>query len=185
MHNDELGKLIKKNQNPQRDAIHIAIAPVVAGQTLSPGQHIVPKSKGSNIMVAATIRKPSVGIVDPWLMNNVHEGDEFWICLHPNTIKSLRHVWEHDAFVPPTEALQKEVSEQWLKEYADELEMGFTELMAAADRWVGYGQYHTFHGHDTPDVCYDKNDEFWRHYENVRHVVVDKQDKTTFFSCSC
>ena len=35
--NDQLGKLIKESDLPQRDAIHVAIAPVTAGKKLWPG----------------------------------------------------------------------------------------------------------------------------------------------------
>lgn len=182
MHNEALGKLINDRTKKERDAIHIAIAPMVAGQDLNPGQHITLKSKGSNIAVAA---KKGIGIVDPFLKTTVAKGQEFWMCLYPNTIKSLKHVWEHDEFVEPPQVQQKSLSQKWLEDYAEELDMTFNALMLAADRHLEYGDYHIFHGISTPDVTYRKNDEFWKHYEIVKHVVVDENDKENFFSCSC
>jgi hypothetical protein len=95
-----LGSLI--DGDARRDAVHVAIAPVVAAETLSPGQHVGLTGDGR----AGTSAAP-IGIVDPFLTEDVREGQRFWLCLYPNTVTSLRHVWTHPAFkVVPPGALQ-------------------------------------------------------------------------------
>jgi hypothetical protein len=77
----------------RRDAIHVAVAPVVAAHTLRPGDHVGLRPDGR----AAEASNP-IGIVDPFLRAPVAEGQRFWLFLYPNTITSLRHVWTHPAF---------------------------------------------------------------------------------------
>ena len=91
-----LGHLIT-NDMARRDAIHVAVAPVTAGQRLQPGQHV-----GLDADRRATSGYPRIGIVDPFLIDDVEEGQEFWLCLYPNTITGLRHVWTHPAFAART-----------------------------------------------------------------------------------
>lgn len=82
-----LGKIITSPQC--RDAIHIAIAPVTAAETLRSGQHV--SAQGS-------LAEPHVGIVDPYLRRPVQKGQQFWLCLYPLTVTSLRHEWTHPSF---------------------------------------------------------------------------------------
>ncbi len=63
-----------------RDAIHVAVLPMMATRLLLPGQRL------------------KNGIVDPYLIDAVQPGQRFWLCLYPNTVSSLRHVWTHPAF---------------------------------------------------------------------------------------
>lgn len=86
-----IGRILTESQ--QRDAIHIAVVPVVAGQNLLPGDHIHISSQGN-----AVLGHPAIGIVDPYLTKKVLEGETFWMFLYPNTITSLRHDWTHPAF---------------------------------------------------------------------------------------
>lgn len=76
-----------------RDAIHIAMAPVVAAERLQPGQHIGLLDDGR----ACASDKP-IGIVDPFLVDAVLPGHRLWLFLYPGTVTSLRHDWTHPAF---------------------------------------------------------------------------------------
>lgn len=91
-----LGKIITTEQH--RDAIHVAVAPVIANRTLFPGQHI-----GFTAPGAETVDEngPNIGIVDPFIVGRVQKGERFWMYLYPGSITSLRHDWTHPAFVPP------------------------------------------------------------------------------------
>ncbi len=80
-------------ENDRRDAIHIAIAPVVAGGDLLPGQHVGLLPDGR----FGVVDQP-IGIVDPFRTGTILEGERFWLCLYPYTITSLRHVWTHPTF---------------------------------------------------------------------------------------
>ena len=86
---EAIGKLIDGPAG--RDAVHVAVAPVVARVALRPGTH-VDATGGTD--------GERVGIVDPFLDCAVKPGDRFWLFLYPNTITGLRHVWQHPAFTP-------------------------------------------------------------------------------------
>lgn len=75
----------------KRDAIHLAVDPVVAGQRLSPGAHITV----TNGVAWLTPTGQGIGIVDPFLDSMVEPGDRFWLVVYPRKITSLRHVWTH------------------------------------------------------------------------------------------
>ena len=82
--------------NARRDAVHIAVAPVVAGEGLDPGWHVYLKD---GLAYGHSAREPGdIGIVDPFLPSGPDEGQRFWIVLYPGTITGLRHLWRHEAF---------------------------------------------------------------------------------------
>ena len=70
-----IGKIIR-TANQERDAIHVAVAPVCAEASLKPGQHIGVSAEG----MANTTRR-HIGIVDPFLRQTVKRGERFWIFL--------------------------------------------------------------------------------------------------------
>lgn len=82
-----------------RDAIHLAVEPVEAGEELKPGEDIGigddGKAYGSDMANHGFKR---VGIVDPFLPRNVQPGERFWLVVYPRMISSLRHVWDHPDF---------------------------------------------------------------------------------------
>lgn len=172
-----LGKLITNADQP-RDAIHIAVAPVVATQKLSPGQPIGFVTEGDTENVATSDRP--VGIVDPFLSKMVFEGQRFWMFLYPNTITSLRHDWTHPAFEPAKQ--MKGASEVWLRQFADVAGITYDELLYGANDYLKHGEYLVqggrWEGFSTPP-------EFWDHYEIVTGNSVPADDRGGFFSCSC
>lgn len=93
----QLGNLLTGTEG--RDAIHIAIIPVVASERLYPGESVElfgKTEKGLNYV--RRITGTSIGIIDPFLKSAVKPGDIVYLFLNPYTIKSLRHVWTHPAF---------------------------------------------------------------------------------------
>lgn len=87
----ELGKLCPVDA--ERDAIHIAIAPVIAGDTFNPGTHIGFLDDGT---VGPT--KNTIGIADPFLKQTIIRNQRIYLCLYPNTVVRLRHDWHHFSF---------------------------------------------------------------------------------------
>lgn len=100
----------------RRDAIHIAIAPVVASHAMLPGVR-VGFAKGSTELVSAEAEN-KIGIIDPYFDGTIEKDDKVWLFLYPNTIKAIRHHWHHPAFgLEEAEVVDKEASEQWIKQY--------------------------------------------------------------------
>ncbi|RJQ30324.1 hypothetical protein C4565_00640 [Candidatus Parcubacteria bacterium] len=103
----ELGKLVTKETG--RDAVHMAIAPITAVRRLKPGEHVdangFPERYGA---------KP-VGIVDPFLREDVLEGQVFLIMLYPLSVTSLRHEWTHPAFPTATPGEIQAMVKEYLK----------------------------------------------------------------------
>lgn len=188
-----LGKII--DAAAQRDAIHIAIAPVVAIERMYPGDAIG-LVVGSSEKVGRAF-KP-IGIVDPFLPKYVDPGERFFMFLYPQTVTGMRHHWQHPAFadaptpapsrsmpdIPPVHEA-KSASTAWLENLADSIGLTYQGLMEAAERYNAGGQCTTQMGDMTwQDGLYGKEEEFWRHYEVVTGEKA--QDPTAqFFSCSC
>lgn len=103
---DALETLGMIHLEPQhRDAIHLAVEAVVAGEILHPGMHIGIFEGKAYEAEGEGIERPVVkalGIVDPFIKGSVEEGESFWLVVYPRQIKSLRHVWEHPDFPPST-----------------------------------------------------------------------------------
>jgi hypothetical protein len=197
---ETLGTIIDENE--KRDAIHLAVCPVVAKEKLHPGQDV-----GAD----GTTKEP-VGIVDPFLKKDVLPGQYFWLVIYPRQINSLRHVWSHPAF--PDECSVKssayEESYEWIKQYAESLDRkryecdpykgydNFPEkkapydpkkavitaesLIEAANQHIWMG-CRLVSGSDFEGEELDEN--FWHHFEIVTGTKVPPSSKTNFFSCSC
>lgn len=98
---DALETLGMIHLDPQhRDAIHLAVEPVVAGERLFPGQHIFLADDG--MAYIPSNKSDGLGIVDPFIEGGIEKGESFWLVVYPRQIRSLRHVWEHPDFPPST-----------------------------------------------------------------------------------
>ena len=101
----QLGQLIEDGDR-RRDAIHIAVAPVTAAERLAPGQHVGLAEEGNLELVGPCDN--AIGIVDPFLAEEVEAGQRFWPFLYPGTVTSLRHIWTHPTFTAAAAAAVKE-----------------------------------------------------------------------------
>jgi hypothetical protein len=83
----------------RRDAIHVAVAPIIAGMPLDPGDHVwIGDNSGAAYKEQGQETSRTIGVVDPFYNGVVVKGQRFWLFLYPNTITDLRHVWSHPAF---------------------------------------------------------------------------------------
>lgn len=179
----QFGKLITEPQF--RDAVHIAVAPVVAGENLIPGTRIGFSGYPDTVGVVDNI----IGIVDPFLQHSVKKGDTFYMFLLPNTITSLRHEWTHPAF-EEIEDLEKTfkrlkgavAEEQWISDFAENIGSNYHEMMESAKEFLENGDYlvrgGTFEGVYIPD-------EFWDKYEIIKNATISSSDRGSFLGCSC
>ena len=100
-----IGKLIEGDEGTDtenRDAVHMAIIPVMAGELLISGDHVAIVQR-SDRYEAFNDESP-VGIVDPFLTDRlgarlvIGKGERFWLFLYPGSISGLRHYWWHPTF---------------------------------------------------------------------------------------
>lgn len=182
---ETLGTIIGENE--KRDAIHLAVEPVVAAERLYRGQDVglLPDGK------ASPHAKPHLGIVDPFLKSAVGAGERFWLVVYPRQIKSLRHVWEHPAFPPSgeTDAAVKTAdpvsySKAWIAAFAEKLDQTPNRLMGAAEQWLSERE-HTYDNSEAYKPHWDQFPEFWRHYAIVTGEDVSAVADDSFFTCSC
>lgn len=175
---ETLGTII--DETAQRDAIHLAVEPCIAGEDLKAGQHI-----GIENGLATKKAKKKLGIVDPFIYGLIPKGRRFWLVVYPRQITSLRHVWSHPDEEEATTQQEPidDTSTAWLKEFACKIGITYERLMYGANEYVEYGETLYMGDNETYSDYYDEMPTFWEHYENIR----GKKPKYTggFFSCSC
>lgn len=185
----KLGSLLQGGE--QRDAVHIAVAPVVAAEfDLRPGMLIGFTEPGSENVRA---RHDGIGIVDPYLKEAPKKGERFWMFLLPNTVTSLRHEWTHPNFPVPVVASSPPVSMDtvaesrlWIEGFAERIDQTYSRLMRAAQNWVGSEGYsYEYDNSERYKDHWDEFPEFWKHYEIVTGEKVSEEEKRSFFRCSC
>ena len=177
-----LGRLCGKYA--QRDAIHVAICPATAGETLEPGEWA--KIDKDGVCMGAR-QSDAHGIVDPFLMESVEKVQRFYLCLKPNAVNGMRHHWSHPEISDSqTPATDKSESEKWLMEYAERVNhydsptRAFERLIESLrDRELFFygSDLHGFH-----DIEKDADDLRF-HAERYLGIKINWNDFT--FSCSC
>lgn len=165
-----------------RDAIHLAVEPVVAIVRVYPGQHV--DSSGTPVGT-------KVGIVDPYLTTAVEPGQRFWLFVYPRQITSLRHVWSHPAFSEEAPERAggdsiKAASEKWMRAWAIE-HMGdnyygpgrLSDEIAFANALEAGSNNHIGPYESARDYI---DNEWWNHWEAI---TGKRGDRDAYFSCSC
>lgn len=180
-----LGTIITEGD---RDAIHIAVEPVIAGETLRPGWHIGLVNGKAYAVNGSYPGIKNLGIVDPFITSNVNTGDMFWLLVYPRTITSLRHVWEHPDF-KEKEIHDKTYSENWLMNWCSETNdaPSYNDLIElfkydVSGDWSLSGDAIVLSGSEASGFL-PRQDELKHHLE----VVIGEEIvfMPTYFSCSC
>lgn len=183
----KLGYLVSPENENKRDATHIAVAAVEAGENLTPGTHVGFLADGK------TGKKgKNIGIVDPFLRVNVKRGDKFWLYLYPGSITSLEHKWTHPAFSDKIEQKSNtsiSTSEAWMRKWAAEHmsedyygdsgklseDIAFSNAIEAGYN-LSVGSYES--ARDYID------NEWWSHWEIITGCKRPPED-SRYFSCAC
>jgi hypothetical protein len=172
----DLGKLLTGKQ--ERDAIHIAIAPVIANEKLAPGQDI-----GLIKENRAGVTANPIGIVDPFLKSLVFPEQQFWMFLYPNTITSLRHDWAHPSF-----DVDIDKDNQLVQKLASRCGISYEDFIAAAKDYAIHGEYFCMGANESYScVISEEWIRFWEWFSikfdiELRNI---EDKKYGFFSCSC
>lgn len=173
---DLIGKLLK--DTAQRDAIHIAVAPVVAARSLVPGSRVGLTESGE----ADNLMGKDIGIVDPFLEAPVKRGQRFFLFLFPNTITGLRHEWSHPAFEGDT----RSESEIYLRAFAERLFSYYGKYEGDGSRFELL-MSQAEHGGFGTDIEYGDDcqptAEFWDHFERYTGKKVEHRHE--HFRCAC
>lgn len=194
---DTMGMLLPDDVHG-RDAVHVAVISAVAVELLLPGEHVGlcdDGMDGCGDVKAGMYAKPQVGIVDPFLVDCVRDGERFWLFLYPRTITDLRHVWNHPAFpeaarLDPVDSAsdEKRASENWLRDFCEVADCpSYARVLAAAKKVadgkvVGWDpDYLHFDGIDAHG---DIPTEFWHHVEVVLGRPIYGV-RAKHFSCAC
>lgn len=176
---DKIGKIL--NGPHDRDAIHIAVAPVTASRAFAPGQHV----DIANGVLIPCDTGCGVGIIDPYLSRNVKQGEQCFVFLYPGTITTLRHAWRHPAFKDDVKSYVRpqalEESEQWLRNFATEYGIDYDDLLTGVlDGSVVANSGRIYEIED------GKKGAFWLHYETVTgERLSETRKENVSFSCSC
>lgn len=182
MDNLKLGEIITTEQN--RDAIHIAVIPVEAGQKLLPGERVW--MDGGKAMLGAI---GSIGVVDPFLRLDfaVQPGQKFWLYLNPGSITSLRHEWTHPAFEKPAIVeTAPSAAEKTIRDMAENMGLSYGALVEfGRDHAQDYDDGYVVQQGDESWRDNFNAEAFWPAYEAVTGEKVPENKRDHFFSCSC
>lgn len=200
-----LGTILKPGE--KRDAIHLAVEPVTAGEKLYPGDHVTIKD---GIAMEAPIGKGQ-GVVDPFLPDVVRQGQLFWFVMYPRQVHSLRHVWTHPDFpdeagtpapakrddardtayamnvraLENAKAVVTRIAESIGGECEQRGTLTYDVLMEGANEWVDSGYHCTQQGNTNwQDDFRGHEQEFWTAWEIITGKKAPDHE-AQFFSCSC
>jgi hypothetical protein len=172
----------------ERDAIHIAVLPVIcADNWLTPGASIG-LVFGSTNEVTYRQHGTHQGVVDPYLFSPIRKGDKFWMFVNPNVITGLRHEWIHPAI--DNQPVVENDSETWLRTFASKWNFDYDEMIASASSDAGEDSYNYIvaRGIDlhSEDELKEDRDKFWHHLEILTGKTFSNNHKKEFiWSCSC
>lgn len=162
-----------------RDAVHMAVIPVTAGERLHPGAPVsITDGDGKAVLSPSA---DAVGVVDPFLPEFVEQGQRFWLLLKPGSITGLRHDWYHPKFPNRTAAdvAECEESERWLRDFIGPAEQYGDTFEEVIDNLVA-GRGGTIYGREEREA----SEEFWSHLERFTGVSVPRAGNE-YFDCRC
>ena len=179
--------VVSDGKMPERDAIHVAVIPLMAGESyMRSGEKVRLSLESHNVAMNGDYGN-HIGVIDPFMEgSSLNEGDWFWCFLKPGTVTGMRHHWQHpsfEGFEPPTND-----HELWLRQFCDKWNFNFQELIeegigsASSCGWV------TAKGHDLHSGAELGEDLelFWMHLEGYTgKEIPDDRRQNLEWDCSC
>ncbi len=163
----------------QRDAIHMAIAPVFAAEDLQPGQHAGLIRGGATDRVTGDTDE-HLGIIDPFLKQTVKAGERCFLFLYPGTISSLRHEWTHEKF----NRLDK--AREWLFFFSQKVCMPVDKILEISRQMLTTGSYSFGMQETVQDQFNEHRSELLTHAAAILDIPVTKKKiDASYFSCAC
>jgi hypothetical protein len=198
MKDAKVGQLLSAKRLPARDAIHVAIFPMICGEDfLSPGQPVRIKRGTSNVALCGRYSEldgrnadSAIGIVDPFIQDAIlRKGDAFYAFLYPGTVTGMQHQWKHPYIDNPVDTRDDSESEKWLREFADKYNFNYTDMIDNASAPASMYRYVTARGkdlHGAEDLDPGEEDAFWEHMTILTKREYDQGTRDSLsWSCSC
>lgn len=179
---EKIGTIL--DDTAEKDAVHFAVLPVISADDYLFAGTRVRFVTGSTTHVKGVKGDASgIGVVDPFITDEIKRGDRFFILMNPNTITSLRHEWTHPALavVPAEDAVGKAI--EWMQEFAHQHDTDYDALVMQAHDALISGDNITF----GVDLDYDMIKEFWANYALAtgRTLPTTDEVKLPRFGCAC
>ena len=176
MNNNVMLGMLQNEDITERDAVHVAVIPVEAGEPLPPGCKVAIR-EGKAFLGR---EREEVGVVDPFLRETVLPGERFYLLMPPYSVRGLHHDWTHGAFPRTQPTAGASPSEKWLRAFAEEHRVGFEEMVDGVAKW----RYVSFGTDAGPEEA--RKAVFWEHMSKYTGRAFSAQDMADAdFGCSC
>lgn len=176
-----------------RDAVHVAVFAATSGERLKPGQPVALIQQSTTDAVVAS-EGEAIGIVDPFIKQDLEPNSRFWVYLLPRTITALSHRWQHPSFdetsslyATPTERAK---AEAWLRNFVKK-ETGWEDLDGEDYREVLRAAAYAIESDTKQEALFVGTQiqghipsEFWDNIEVILGMKYQGK-RPTYFTCSC
>ena len=204
MSEPKIGQTFEEYENPPRDAIHVAVFPMIAGEDhLHAGQKVRIKRGTTNVALRADYNEPeggmssmptdgdAIGVVDPFIggWSSIRKGQGFYCFLTPGTVTGMQHHWKHTLIDNPIETTNEH--EAWLLDFAEKYNFDYNTMVAEAistdkSQWGRYVVARGVDLHGADDLDAGELEAFWQHIEGLSGKTFDDKHKENLgWSCSC
>lgn len=184
----KLGEILRGET--ERDAVHVALLPVVVGdEYMHPGDKVKFVFGTTGIVTRARNDQTAVGIIDPFLDQfSLVKGTRVWLVLKPGTVTGMRHDWKSEAIDAPHDESDENVV--WLRRFADQWNFDYENMIRVATNIKDdqYDNIITAMGYDLHSASElgTDHDEFWRRIEALTgKPVPDEKRSKVLWGCSC
>ena len=159
-------KLGSKVTEPSlRDALHVPVVPLRAGEKLRPGQRVRLGERSNTIVGTSPLHSEPIGIVDPFLDEIVERDETVWVLMMPGTTQNVRHEWKSKALEGVSEGT--EALFEVALEIARICGVSTKQLYEAAEKYCRTGEASSIEKDDFAfqRVTPAQWEKFWLHFK--------------------